>query len=86
MASYGLTVKPSTRKEIEAVGTKADRQRIVGNIQALASDLRPSGSETFAGFDGRYRIGQGNCRTVYFMDEASIVTICKIGHRGDVYR
>ena len=87
MASYSLTIKPSAGKELEAVGTKTDRQRIVAKIHALASDPRPRGSEKLAGYADRYRIRQGNYRIVYLIDdEASVVSIYKIGHRRDVYR
>ncbi|MCC6432701.1 MAG: type II toxin-antitoxin system RelE/ParE family toxin [Gemmatimonadaceae bacterium] len=87
MASYSLSIKPSAGKEIEAVGSKADRQRIVAKIRALAVDPRPRGSEKLAGYDDRYRLRQGNYRIVYLIDaDASVVTIYKIGHRKDVYR
>lgn len=82
-----LSIKPSAGKELEAVGSKADRQRIVAKIQALAVDARPRGSEKLAGYDDRYRLRQGNYRIVYLVDDdASVVTIYKIGHRKDVYR
>lgn len=69
------------------MGAKADRQRIVVKIKALASDPRPRGSEKLAGYADRYRIRQGNYRIVYLIDdEASLVTAYKIGHRRDVYR
>ena len=87
MASYSLSIKPSAGKELEAVGAKVDRQRIVAKIQALSADPRPRGSDKLAGYDDRYRIRQGNYRIVYLIDdEASLVTIYKIGHRRDVYR
>lgn len=69
------------------MGAKADRQRIVLKIQALASDPRPRGSEKLAGYADRYRIRQDNYRIVYLIDdEASLVTAYRIGHRRDVYR
>ena len=87
MAPYSLSIKPSAAKELEAVGTKADRARIVGKIQALANNPRPNGSEKLAGFDDRYRVRQGHYRVVYEInDAASAVTIYKVGHRKDVYR
>jgi mRNA interferase RelE/StbE len=74
-------------KEIEAVGRKADRRRIVGRIQALAAEPRPSGSEKLSGHNDRYRVRQGNYRVVYSIDDAQrIVLIVKVGHRRDVYR
>jgi mRNA interferase RelE/StbE len=87
VARYSLAIKPSAGKELEAVGSKTDRQRIVMKIQALSTDPRPRGSQKLAGYDDRYRLRQGNYRIVYHIDDrADPVTIYKIGHRRDVYR
>ena len=87
MAAYRLRIKPSAAKEIEAVGTKADRKRIVGRIQALADDPRSAGSEKLAGAANHYRVRQGQYRIVYLIDDGHHeVTIFKVGHRKDVYR
>ena len=87
MVSYSLYIKPSAGKELEAVGSKPDRLRIIGKIRSLAEDPRPHGSEKLAGYDDRYRIRQGNYRVVYAIDdEAGRVTIYTVGHRKDIYR
>jgi len=87
VASYKLSIKPSAGKELEAIGSKADRTRIIAKIAALAVNPRPHGAEKLAGYDDRYRIRQGNYRVVYEIeDDASHVTIYKIGHRREVYR
>lgn len=87
MAAYRLRIKSSAGKELEAVGTKSDRLRIVQRIHALAEDPRPNGSEKLAGYDDRYRIRQGNYRVVYLIDdEQREITVYRIGHRRDVYR
>lgn len=87
MASYRVLIKTSAGKELAAVGSKADRQRIVAKVQGLATNSRPHGSEKLAGYSDRYRIRQGNFRIVYLIDdEASEVTIYKVGDRKDVYR
>lgn len=87
MASYSLFIKPSAGKELEAVGSKPDRLRIIGKVRSLSDDPRPHGSEKLAGYDDRYRKRQGNCRVVYAVDDdARRVTIYKIGHRKDIYR
>lgn len=87
MARYSLFIKPSAGKELEAVGSKQDRLRIIGRIRELAADPRPHGSEKLAGYDDRYRVRQGNYRIVYAIDDkASQVTVFRVGHRKDVYR
>jgi mRNA interferase RelE/StbE len=87
VAEYRLLIKASAAKELEAVGTKADRQRIVERVQALGTSPRPQGSEKLAGYADRYRVRQGSYRIIYCVDdERREVTIFKVGHRKDVYR
>jgi mRNA interferase RelE/StbE len=87
VAEYRLPIKASAAKEIEAPGTKADRQRVVQRIQGLAGDPRAPGSEKLAGYVDRCRIRQGQYRIVYLVDDGRHqVTIFKVAHRKDVYR
>lgn len=85
MASYELRITRSAAKELGAVGQNRDRTRIVDRIHQLAEEPRPRGCEKLSGSD-RYRVRQGNYRILYSIDDdASIVTVVKIGHRRDVY-
>ena len=87
MAAYRVLIKASAGKELERLGTKSDRTRIVQRIQALALDPRSRGCEKLAGYADRYRIRQGSYRIVYPVDDQRLeVTIFKIGDRKDVYR
>ena len=87
MAEYKILLKSSAAKEIEAVGSKEDRRRIVERIAGLAVNPRSQKTEKLAGYDDRYRIRQGQYRIVYFIDDSRReVTIFKVGHRKDVYR
>jgi mRNA interferase RelE/StbE len=87
VAEYRLLLKASAAKEIEVLGTKADRQRVIQRIRALGSDPRAQGSEKLAGYDDRYRVRQGQYRIVYLIDDKRHeVTVFKIAHRKDVYR
>ncbi len=80
-------MKPSAGKEIEAIGAKKDRQRIVARIRALATEPRPVGGDKLAGAEGRFRVRQGQFRIVYAIDDASrTVEVVKVGHRREVYR
>lgn len=77
----------SAAKELEAIGHKADRARVVAAIQALAADPRGPGSERLAGRNDRLRIRIGDFRVVYAVDDRKRkVDIVKIGHRREVYR
>ena len=86
MASYELFIKPSAAKELEAIGRKSDRTRVVDKIYTLKDDPRPPGCEKLTGQD-RYRLRQGQFRILYVVDDdGRIVTVVKIGHRREVYR
>ena len=87
MAGYRLLIKTSAAKELEAVGAKVDRQRIVARVQSLVANPRSEVSEKLAGYADRYRVRQGSYRIIYLIDdERREVTIVKVGHRKDVYR
>ena len=86
MEKYRVLIKASAKKELLAIATKKDRQRIVRRIESLADDPRPRGCEKLSGHN-RYRIRQGNYRIVYGIeDDELLVWVVKVGHRGDVYR
>ena len=87
MAAYKVLIKASAGKELERLGTKSDRARIVERIQTLAEDPRPHGCEKLAGYADRFRIRQSNYRVVYLVDDQRReITIFKVGDRKDVYR
>ena len=86
MAKYEVFIKASAAKELEGIGTKKDRRRIVARIQELGKNPRPLGFQKLSGAD-KYRIRCGNYRIVYSINEDDlIVQIVKIGHRKEVYR
>jgi mRNA interferase RelE/StbE len=87
VAEYKIFLKSSAAKELEAVGSKEDRRRIVERISALSSDPRSPRTEKLAGYEDRYRIRQGHYRIVYLIDDPRReITIFKVSHRKDVYR
>jgi mRNA interferase RelE/StbE len=87
VAEYRLLVKPSAAKEIEAIGTKRDRQQIVRRIQALAAEPRSTGCEKLAGHATLFRVRPGMYRVVYTVNDAQrTVEVVKVGHRREVYR
>jgi len=87
VADYRVFIKASAGRELERLGTKSDRARIVERIRALAIDPRPHGSEKLAGYADRFRIRQGDYRIVFLVDDLRHeITIFKIGDRKNVYR
>ena len=87
MAVYSLRIKASAGRELETVGSKRDRQRIVSRIRALAAEPRPGGVERLAGTANAWRVRQGDYRILFTIDDANrVVDVFKIGHRREVYR
>ena len=86
MESYKVFIKPSAAKELEAVGTKKDRQRLVVKIKSLSENPRPPGCQKLSGSE-KYRVRQGPYRIVYSIeDDRLIVTVVRVAHRRTVYR
>ena len=86
MASYRIFIKPSAAIELEAVGTRRDRTRLVAKINSLAIDPRPPGCQKLTGSE-KYRVRQGAYRVVYSIeDDRLVVTVVRVAHRRDVYR
>jgi mRNA interferase RelE/StbE len=87
VASYKVVIRKSAARELAAIAAKADRERIVKRIGALAHNPRPAGVEKLAAQGDKYRIRQGNYRILYEIeDRVLVVTVVKIGDRKDVYR
>jgi mRNA interferase RelE/StbE len=84
---FRVEIKPSAVREIEAVGQKKDRQRIVAAISALSGDPRPQGCEKLSGRNDQYRVRIGDYRIVYAIEDGRLVVyVVKVGHRREVYR
>jgi len=80
MAAYKIYFRKSVLKDLEKI-PKIDLKRIISRIEALADDPRPPGVEKFFGLD-RYRIRQGNYRTIYsIQDNELTIWVVKIGAR-----
>ena len=86
MANYKIRVKRSAQKELEAIGTKKERRRIVSAIAALAADPRPVGCKKLSASE-YYRIRIGDYRVVYeIADSVLTILVIKVAHRRDSYR
>ena len=87
MAGYSIELKRSAARELDLVEPRAQRQRIVARIRALAADPRPAGTQKLAGSAVGFRIRQADYRVVYEIhDRDRRVVVVKIGHRREVYR
>jgi len=84
MARYEVVFKRSVYKDLRQI-PKSDLKRIFERIDSIADDPHGPGCEKLSGQE-RYRLRQGVYRIVYeIVDDRQIITIVKIGHRGQVY-
>jgi mRNA interferase RelE/StbE len=61
--------------------------RVWQRIEGLALDPLPDDAVALRGHPGLYRLRVGDWRLIYHMDQTlKIVTVLRVGHRGDVYR
>lgn len=85
MSSYFVEVKPSARKELEALPNDV-LARVLPKIDALRSAPRPTGCKKLKGYKDLWRIRVGDWRVVYIIDDtAKVVSVTRIAHRRDVY-
>jgi mRNA interferase RelE/StbE len=86
VARFEVFIKPSALKELEAIASRKDRQRIATRIRRLADNPGPLGCQKLSGRD-LYRIRQGVYRIVYSIEDGQLVVIViKVGHSKDVCR
>jgi mRNA interferase RelE/StbE len=84
MARYELKFRASVAKDLCGL-PKTDLLRILGQIESLRDNPRPSGSVKLSSQE-RYRVRQGNDRILCIvMDKEVVVEIVKVGHRRDVH-
>jgi mRNA interferase RelE/StbE len=86
MASFNLYWRKSTRKDLRRIPREMV-SRIIAQIEKLADEPLPHGSEKLTGSEHTYRIRIGDYRVVYeLLHDAKIVEIQRVRHRKDVYR
>jgi mRNA interferase RelE/StbE len=84
--AYEVEFEAQVAKQLRDM-QRADLQRVMDRVKALADDPRPQGSEKLAGLANAWRIRSGNYRVVYTVDDrAQVVTVTRVGHRREVYR
>ncbi len=85
MGSYAVEVKPSARKELEALPDNVLR-RAVRKLESLAGDPRPAGCKKLKGYRDQWRLRIGDWRVLYIVDDAAkLVSVTRIAHRREVY-
>ena len=85
MSDYSIEIKPSARKELEALPDNA-LTRTVQKIESLANAPRPAGCKKLKGYKDHWRVRVGDWRVVYIIDDkAKLVSVTRVAHRREVY-
>ena len=85
MGSYVVEIKPSARKELDALPNHV-LSRVVRKIESLSDNPRPAGCKKLRGYKDLWRIRVGDWRVVYIIDDAvRVVSVTRIAHRREVY-
>jgi mRNA interferase RelE/StbE len=86
MASFSIRWRSSTRKDLRKL-PPVEVGRVVTEVELLAEEPFPHGSEKLAGSDHTYRLRVGDYRVVYeVLVPSKVVEIQRVRHRKDVYR
>ena len=84
--SYRLEVVRRAQKQLARIQSQ-DRERIIGEIDALAEDPKPPGSTKLRGYADTWRIRVGDYRVIYELDEtAREIKVTRVAHRREAYR
>jgi mRNA interferase RelE/StbE len=85
VGDYSVEVKPSVRKELEALPDNV-LARVIQKLESLSHAPRPAGCKKLKGYKDQWRVRVGDWRVVYIVDDgARLVSITRIVHRRDVY-
>ena len=86
VAEYKVVFARSARRELEGLDAGMAR-RIIARVETLTTNPRPRGCVKLQGAADLWRIRVGDYRVVYAIDDnARLVDIRIVRHRGDVYR
>jgi mRNA interferase RelE/StbE len=85
VGSYAVEIKPSARKELEALPDHV-LSRVLRKIESLSDNPRPAGCKKLKGYKDLWRIRVSDWRVVYIIDDAvRVVSVTRIAHRREVY-
>ena len=85
MGDYSIQVKPSARKEMEALPDHV-LARVLERVESLRHTPRPAGCKKLKGYKDSWRIRIGDWRVVYIIDDnAKLISVTRIAHRREVY-
>ncbi|MGH7335985.1 MAG: type II toxin-antitoxin system RelE family toxin [Myxococcota bacterium] len=86
MRRLEIRVSATAERQLRAA-PRADQERLIEAMRALATNPRPRGCRKLQGYDDTFRIRVGVYRIIYAVqDRQLLVIVLKIGHRRDAYR
>jgi mRNA interferase RelE/StbE len=86
MPSYRVLFKTSADRSLKRLPQNVQR-RIVGDVEMLAHNPRPSVVVKLIGAENLWRIRIGDYRVVYEIhDDRLVILVLRVAHRKDIYR
>ncbi|MGF2040444.1 MAG: type II toxin-antitoxin system RelE family toxin [Nostoc sp. CmiVER01] len=85
---YSLRIAKTAEKDLLDLQAKLYKQ-VVSKILSLQGNFRPQDCKALKGYEGGYRVDQGEYRILYTIDEESkLIDVFRIGKRndGEVYK
>ena len=85
---YGLRIAKTAEKDLLDFQAKQYKQ-VVSKILSLQGNPQPQDCKTLRGYEGGYRVDQGEYRILYTIDhENQMIDVFRVGKRndGEVYK
>ncbi len=85
---YSLRIAKTAEKDLLDLQAKFYKQ-VVSKILSLQGNSRPQDCKALKGYEGGYRVDQGEYRILYTIDEESkLIDVFRVGKRndGEVYK
>jgi mRNA interferase RelE/StbE len=83
---YRVLLERAAEKDLMRLASDV-HERVIGAIQALATNPRPVGCRKLTGSRNDWRIRVGDYRVLYeIADEIRVVQVNRVRHRREVYR
>ncbi|MEH2022255.1 type II toxin-antitoxin system RelE family toxin [Nostoc sp.] len=85
---YSLRIAKTAEKDLLDLQAKFYKQ-VVSKILSLQGNSQPQDCKALKGYEGGYRVSQGEYRILYTIDEESkLIDVFRIGKRndGEVYK
>ncbi len=83
---YTVEILPEVIKQMKKLPVN-DKNKILNVFENFKENPRPIGYKKLVDADGLFRFRVGNYRIIYkVIDDLLVVTVLKVGSRGDVYR